>query len=186
MGVCSFYQFLIIRYPKVLSVVNPFHKLKLPKNTLVRRVDIITEKDIKELRKEFKRIDRIDIICVIDLLVKYGFRIGIFEDMKVDSKGNWESVSKGNVMRGKFTQKERELINETGILNTKKYNLTNIICKYTEKLFNEGKIGSKFSPHDIRHFYITKNGKDLTMGEFIKFSRGIHKNINTTLGYMNV
>jgi site-specific recombinase XerD len=185
MGVCSFYQFLIYRYHKIITI-NPFHKLKLPKIRMTRRVDVITENDIKELKKEFKRIGRDDIICVIDLMVKYGFRVGIFENMKVDRNGNWKSVSKETEMKGKFSVKETERIKETDILKLKKYVITNIILKYTRKLFNEGKIGSQFSPHDIRHYFITKNGKNLTMEEFIKFSRGIHKNINTTIGYMNV
>jgi hypothetical protein len=58
--------------------------------------------------------------------------------------------------------------------------------RYSNKLFNEGKIGSAFSPHDIRHYFITKNGKDLSIEEFIKLSRKIHKNVNTTLDYMNI
>jgi site-specific recombinase XerD len=185
MGVCSFYQFLIYRHNKIINI-NLFHKLKLPKVRLVRRVDVITGNDIKELKKEFKRIGRYDIICVIDLMVKYGFRVGLFENMKINREGNWKSISKENEMTGKFTKNEVCQIKETGVLKLRKYTITNIILKYTGKLFKEGKIGSKFSPHDIRHYFITKNGKDLTMEDFIKFSRKIHKNINTTLGYMNV
>jgi integrase len=119
-------------------------------------------------------------------MVKYGFRVGLFENMKIDRDGNWKSISKETEMTGKFTKNEVCQIKETGVLKLKKYTITNIILKYTKKLFKEGKIGSQFSPHDIRHYFITKNGKDLTMEDFIKFSRKIHKNINTTLGYMNV
>jgi hypothetical protein len=89
-------------------------------------------------------------------------------------------------MKGKFTKNEARMIKENEILKLKRSTITNTVVKYTTKLFNEGKIGCSFSPHDIRHYYITKNGKVLTMEEFIKFSRGIHKNVCTTIGYMNV
>jgi integrase len=185
MGVCSFYNFLIYRYPKIISY-NLFRKLKLPKIRLTRRVDVITSNDIKELKKEFKRIGRNDIICVIDLIVKYGFRVGIFENMKIDREGNWKSISKECEMKGKFLKSEVDKIKKTGILKLKKETITNIVLKYTGKLFREGKIGSQFSCHDIRHYFITENGKGLVMEDFIKFSRKLHKNINTTIGYMNI
>jgi site-specific recombinase XerD len=185
-SVSAFYTFLIHRYPKIITRISPFYKLKLPKIRLVRRIDIITSNDIKELKKEFKRIGRDDLICAVDLMVKYGFRVGIFEKMKIDKNGNWKSISKEHEMKGKFTKKEASIIKESGLLKLKAYNITNNFKKYNKKLFNEGKIGSEFSPHDLRHYYITKNGKDLCIEDFIKFSRGIHKNVNTTLGYMNI
>lgn len=147
---------------------------------------MITVNDLKELKNELKRIRRKDIICAVDLLCNYGFRVGIFKNMKIDREGNWNSVSKEHNMKGKFLKNEVKMINETGILKLKGYTITNIIVKYTKKLFKEGKIGSPFSPHDIRHWYITTKGRGLTMEEFIKFSRGIHKNVNTTLNYMNI
>jgi site-specific recombinase XerD len=185
LSICSFYNFLVHRYPSVITV-NPFSKLKLPKMIPTRRIDMITENDLKELKTELKRIGRKDIICAVDLLCTYGFRVGIFKNMKIDKEGNWNSVSKETSMKGKFLKSEVKMINETGILELKGYTITNIIVKYTKKLFKEGKIGSPFSPHDIRHWYITTKGKGLTMEDFIKFSRGIHKNVNTTLQYMNI
>jgi site-specific recombinase XerD len=185
LSICSFYHFIIHRYPSIISV-NSFSKLKLPKIIPSRRIDRITMSDLTELKKELKRIGRKDILCAVDLMMEYGFRIGIFENMKIDSNGNWNSVSKEHAMKGKFLKSEVRMINETGILGMKRYTITNTIVKYTKKLFQEGKIGSPFSPHDIRHWYITTKGKGLTMEEFIKFSRGIHKNVNTTLNYMNI
>jgi integrase len=146
----------------------------------------LTENDLKELKQELKRIGRKDILCAVDLLCKYGFRVGIFESMKIDREGNWNSVSKESSMKGKFLKSEVKMINETGILKLRGCTITNTIVKYTKKLFKEGKIGSPFPPHDIRHWYITTKGKGLTMEEFIKFSRKIHKNVNTTLQYMNI
>jgi site-specific recombinase XerD len=185
LSICSFYHFLVHRYPSVITV-NPFSKLKLPKIIPSRRIDMITGNDLKELKKEFKRIGRKDMICAVDLLCTYGFRVGIFENMKIDREGNWNSVSKESSMKEKFLKSEVKMINETGILKLRACTITNTIVKYTKKLFKEGKTGSPFSPHDIRHWYITTKGKGLTIEEFIKFSRRIHKNVNTTLNYMNI
>jgi integrase len=155
MSICSFYTFISHRYPKIINV-NLFKKLKLPKIRLVRRIDVVTSDDIKALKKELKRIGRDDIICAVDLMVKYGFRVGIFEKMKIDKNGNWNSISKECDMKGKFPIKEANIIKESGLLKLKAYNITNTINRYSKKLFNEGKIGCPFSPHDIRHYYITK------------------------------
>jgi integrase len=186
-SVSAFYTFLIHRYPRIITVgVSPFYKLKLPKIKLSRRIDVVTLGDITALKKELARIGRNDILCAVELMVKYGFRVGIFEKMKIDKNGNWCSVSKEQELKGKFTEKEVKRIKETGLLKLKASNITNTVIRYTTKLFNDGVIGCAFSPHDLRHYYITKNGKDLSLGDFIKFSRRIHKNVNTTLGYMNV
>jgi site-specific recombinase XerD len=185
-SVSAFYTFLIHRYPKVITRISPFYKLKLPKVRLVRRIDVVTSDDIKALKKEFKRIGRDDLVCATDLMVKYGFRVGIFAKMKIDRNGNWISISKEHEMKGKFTLKEVNTIKETGLLKLRTYIISNTVSGYTKKLFKKGKIRSPFSAHDLRHYYITKNGKDLTLEEFIKFSRKIHKNVSTTIGYMNI
>jgi hypothetical protein len=185
MSICSFYTFLTYRYPKIIDA-NRFRKLKLPKIKLSQRIDIITNEDIKALRKELLRIGRNDIICALDLMVKYGFRVGIFEKIKIDRKGYWSSVSKEYDMKGKFSEKEVKIIKESGLLKLKAYNISNIFLEYSNKLFNEGKIRCPFFPHDIRYYYITKNGKDLSMKDFIKFSRRIHKNMNTTISYASI
>jgi integrase len=185
MGVCSFYKFLMYRYTKVF-LVNPCHNLKLPKISLVRRIDVVTDNDIRELRREFLRIGRKDIICVIDLICKYGFRVGIFENMKIDFNGNWVSESKGSLMKGKFLKSELKKIVDSEMLSLKTSVIINIVRKYTQKLFDNKVIGCSFSVHDLRHYFITKNGKDLTIEEFVKFSRKIHKNVGTTLSYLNV
>jgi site-specific recombinase XerD len=185
MGVCSFYRFLLYRYSDVFKV-NPFHKLKLPKITQVRRIDFVCENDIKELKNELKRIGRDDVICVIDLICKYGFRVGIFENMTIDCNGHWISVSKGSQMRGKFLKSELKKINDSDMLLLNRSTIITTVRRYTKKLYENKVISCPFSVHDLRHFYITKNGKDLTIEEFIKFSRGIHKNVTTTLSYMNL
>jgi hypothetical protein len=183
MSVCSFYRELQLRYPLAITV-NPFHKIKLPKIKLERREDIVLEDDIEVVKDKFKSIGREDIVCVIDIFCHYGYRVGIFEKMKIDKEGNFTSVSKEQNIRGKFTEDEAKRIRETGLLKLRKCTLQNIILKYTTKLFNKGKIGCPFSVHDLRHYHIWKYGKNLTMAEFMVFSKRFHKNIKTTIAYM--
>jgi hypothetical protein len=162
-----------------------FFRLDLPTIKPVRNIDKVTDDDVSELRKELKRIGRNDIICAVDIIVKYGFRVGILESMKIDSNGNWNSVSKEKVMTGKFTKGEVKNILESGLLKLRKCTIQNIIQKYTDKLFWDRKISCSFSVHDLRHYMITKNSKDLSAHDFLKFSRQFHKNVNTTYSYIN-
>jgi hypothetical protein len=167
-------------------IKNRFYRLDLPTIKLVRRIDIITVNDIEVLRKELKRIKRKDILCAVDLMEKYGERVGVFENMEIDDKGNWNSVSKESMRTGKFTMNELKKINETGLLKLRKCTIQNTILKYTKKLYKEEKISCAFSCHDIRHYRITEDMKNTKNGEeMIKVSRRYHKNINTTLGYVN-
>lgn len=183
LSVSSFYGFMENRHE---VIKNRFYRLDLPTIKLVRRIDKITYDDIQGLRKELKRIGRKDILCAVDLMEKYGERIGVFENMKIDGNGNWNSVSKESMRAGKFTMSELKKINETGLLKLRKCTIQNIILRYTNKLFNEGKISCAFSCHDIRHYRITEDMKNTRNGEeMIKVSRRYHKNINTTLGYVN-
>jgi hypothetical protein len=72
LGGSSFYTFLLHRHPKVLKV-NPFTHRKLPKDTCKNPKDYINDNDIKALRKEFQRIGRKDMVCVLDLTLKIRF-----------------------------------------------------------------------------------------------------------------
>jgi integrase len=183
LSVSSFYSFIENRHE---IIKNRFYRLDLPTIKLVRRIDKITYDDIQGLRKELKRIKRKDILCAVDLMEKYGERIGVFENMKIDDKGNWNSVSKESMRNGKFTMNELKKINESGLLKLRKCTIENTMLKYTKKLHKEEKISCPFSCHDIRHYRITEDMRKAKSGEdMIKVSRRFHKNINTTLGYVN-
>jgi site-specific recombinase XerD len=185
LSVSSFYTFLSYRFPDIVK--NVFYKLHLPTIIPIRKRDFVTDNDLIELRKEFKKIHRNDIVCFIDLIKKYGFRVGIFENMKIDLTGHWTSVSKEKVMNGKFTESEVKKINETGLLKLRKSVIENIVWRYTKKLFDNGKITCSFSVHDIRHWYITKFANETkSITEFAKFSKTLHKDIRTTMSYINV
>jgi integrase len=181
--VSSFYQFLYLRHTDTFTMSH-FHKIKLPKRILERREDIVLEDDIKKVQDKFQRLGRKEVVCALDILCKYGYRVGIFEQMQLDKDGNFMSVSKEQNIRGKFTREETKKILETWLLKMRKCTLQNIILRYTTKLFESGKIRCPFSVHDLRHYHIWKYGKDLTMAEFVIFSRRFHKNIQTTIDYI--
>jgi hypothetical protein len=184
LSVSSFYTFLSYRFPKIITK-NMFYKLDLPTIKPVRNIDKVTDDDISELRKELKRIKRNDILCAVDIISKYGFRVGIFSGMKIDSNGNWNSVSKEKCMNGKFTKGEVKKIMESGLLRLRKSTIQNTVKRYTDILYKNGKISCSFSIHDLRHYVITKNSEGLSAIEFLKFSRQFHKNVNTTYSYIN-
>jgi integrase len=183
MAVCSFFNELQLRYAGIIPI-NVFHKLRLPKIRLERRQDKIKENDIRVLKEKFKSIGRNDIVCAIDIFYRYGYRLGIFEQMKLDKDGNWTAVSKGHDMKGKFTKRETERIFQTKLLELHKTTIQNIITKYTKRLYKQGKISCPFSCHDIRHFHITKEINKIPDGKkLIELSRRFHKNLNTTMRY---
>jgi integrase len=183
MAVCSFYNELQLRYAGII-LINPFHKLRLPKIRLERRKDKVNDNDIKVLKEKLKSIGRYDIICAIDIFCHYGYRVGIFEKMRLQKDGYWTAVSKGHDMEGKFTKRETERIFETKLLEVRKCTIQNTILKYTQRLYKKGKITCPFSCHDIRHFHITKEINKLPEGKkLIEISRRFHKNLNTTMRY---
>jgi integrase len=156
MAPASFYNALLLRHPELMQR-NPFNKLPLPKKSLARRKDTVIANDIKELIAELERIGRSDIICAVNIMAKYGFRVGFFENLKIDCNGNYTSWSKGTDMSGHFTMAELTMINDSGLLNLKKRTITNMVLKYTHKLHKAGIISCPFSPHDLRHYAITRD-----------------------------
>jgi hypothetical protein len=185
LGVSSFYTCLLYRYPKILKV-NPFTHRNLPRDVCKNPKDYITDKDVKALRKEFSRIGRNDMVCVVDLLSKYGFRVGSFENLHVDKNGRYSFRSKGRDCTGQFTKTEHQRILKYGVQDLTVSTIRNIIKKYVTKLYKTGGVSCNFSVHDIRRYVINKHAdKCGDFREFLEFSRSIHKNINTTIGYVS-
>jgi hypothetical protein len=184
MAVCSFFKFLFYRYPESF-LLNPFHDRKLPKLVKVRKTDFPTTTDIQILKKEFRRIGRKDLICVINVIEKHGFRVGIFEHMELGETRNMVSISKGKTIKEKLTKRETTEILNSGIIGTKPTTISNVIKKYTKKLFDNQEISCSFSVHDLRRYYIDEKAKTSTAKEFLVFSRGIHKSPMTTFGYLS-
>jgi site-specific recombinase XerD len=185
LGVSSFYTFLLHRYPKVLKV-NPFTHRNLPRDICKNPKDYITDTDVKALRKEFSRIGRQDMVCVIDLLSKYGFRVGCFSTLHIDKNGRYSFLSKGSEYSGQFTKTEHQRIIKYGVQDLTVSTIRNIIKKYVKKLYKSGGVSCNFSVHDIRRYVINKHAdKCGDFRKFLNFSRSIHKNINTTIGYVS-
>jgi site-specific recombinase XerD len=183
LGASSFYTFMFYRHPKVFKV-NPFTHRNLPPDRTKKPMDYITIADIRALKKEFARIGRLDMACVVDLLTKYGWRIGAFETMRVGPNGRYTFHSKGSEKHGQFTKAEHRKIIELRVLDIRTCTMKNIVKKYTNKLFKNHEITAAFSPHDIRRYYINKYADDTGFRKFLDFSRGIHKNIATTVSYL--
>lgn len=148
-------------------------------------MDYPTDNDIRELEKKLRELKKYDILTVVQLLHKYGYRIGVFQKMKIKDDGKWVSESKGNDCKGKFTKKETENIKKYDILIKKPIYFQNRINKITHNLFIHNTVSCPFSVHDIRRHCINSelHKKNLTFEEGINISRGFHKNINTTLDH---
>jgi integrase len=184
LGVSSFYSFMSIRHPEVFKV-NPFHKVRLPKIKLTRRVDVVKDGDIEVVIKELNKIERPEIALCVKLMSKYGFRVGAFEGMTINDKGVYTSISKCSSITGKFTRGEVKEINSLGICGLKGNTISLVVKRITDKLFKNGLISCPFSCHDLRHYCITRGIQDMDCGKLVTFSRQFHKNINTTIGYYN-
>jgi site-specific recombinase XerC len=180
----SFYEFLHLRYFEVIKI-NPFLKRKLPKIKDKFQKDFVKKEDFKVLCSELKRIKRPDILCCIELLYKYGWRIGIFKNFVVNDDLTWESISKGEYKKGKITKSEYNKIINSGLLKIKSWKtISSKIKKFTIRLKNNGKISCSFSVHDLRRARILEDLKNENAENFIKVSRKYHKSINTTYGYV--
>jgi hypothetical protein len=181
LSVSSFYTFLSFRYFDIVN--NPFYKLNLPKLKEPKH-DVVTFEDLKVVRKYFLNLKRKDFVCAIEILEKYGFRVGIFETMTIDRNGNWTAVSKEQRKSGKFTKGEIKMLLDSGLLKMRKCTIANKIRKVTTLLYKQGKISCPFSVHDIRHYRITDDMNNIKNGgDIYAVSKKYHKNLNTTMGY---
>jgi hypothetical protein len=163
---------------------NPFDHRKLPKDRNKKLHKFISKNDIEILTKEYETRERRDFITILQLLEKYGFRIGIFENMTMDKKTRkW--ISKEREYTGIFTRKEVENVIKYNVLGMKSSVISSSILALVRSLYKRGLIAYIFSAHDIRRYYIKRKLKSCKNGlEIADFSRSIHKNYNTTLGYI--
>ena len=56
---------------------------------------------------------------------------------------------------------------------------------YTIRLYEQGKVSCTFSAHDLRRDCMRRDMKNIGAERAIKVSKKYHKNINTTMGYIN-
>lgn len=181
--IASFYNYLIDRYPDIIRK-NPFHKRKLPVIEDKFDKDVVTNKDIKELLKYFKGINRFDYITIIKLLDKHGFRIGFLEKMRIDKRGYLVTISKRQNIKVKLTAEEINNINKYKILELDHNTVGAKIREVAERLYKKGIVSCPFSAHDIRARVMNRDMKENGGDKFIKVSQKFHKNISTTARYI--
>jgi integrase len=186
LSVCSFYTFLVIRYPEIFHT-NPFYRLSLPKIKKVRKEDVVLDKDIAELLKVFKREGREDLICAVEIMRDHGYRVGFFKNLTVSKTGRFHTDSKGVDCEGRFTPEEVRKINKSGVLKLTVNMIKNHVSRTTRKLFEEGKISCSFSCHDLRSYRITRDTELARNSVELKIvSQQFHKSVTTTMGYVRV
>ena len=189
-GLSSFFKQLNLNYPDTIKV-NPFLGHKLPKVEDRFPKDYVTKNDFKVLCADLKRIKRYDLICIVELLYKYGWRIGIYNKMKINEDRSWQSVSKGDIKKGKLTKTELEKMIDSGvfILNDgvlklqKEYTMKTVgskIKEITGRLYRDKKVTCAFSAHDLRRARIIELSKKYGADKFLKVSAMFHKSVATT------
>ena len=181
--VSSFYKFLQFRYIDVFPI-NIFHNRKLPPISDRFKKDYVTDNDIIVIKEHLRFLERFDVIVVVDLLLKYGFRIGVFQNMEINSDNTWESVSKGEQKQGKFTKREVQQIKEYNIFEKSINTFQTSFSRLTRKLFETRQISCKPSLHDLRRKNILDGLIENNGIKFVEFSKKLHKNPMTTFGYI--
>ena len=166
-----------------LIKVNAFLRMKIPAIRDKFDKDFPTEKDVKALCRRLKQINRPDIICIVELLYKYGWRIGIFKEMKIEADGRWKSESKGKEMKGKFIKREYESIISNKVLKLNMNIVSSQITRMTKRLFRDGKISCSFSAHDLRRARMLIEAEEIDIKPLMEFSKKYHKDVSTTINY---
>ncbi|MDR2053272.1 MAG: hypothetical protein LBP80_07645, partial [Treponema sp.] len=50
----------------------------------MRKEDVVLREDLIGLCEEFKKNGRFDLVCAVELMIKYCMRVGFFENLSVD------------------------------------------------------------------------------------------------------
>jgi len=182
-GLSVFFQYLHLEHFDVIKI-NPFHRRKLPNIQDRFEKDKVSGKDFKVLCDDLKRINRPDLLYLVRFLYKYGKRIGIFRNMKINEDGTWTSISKGIKDKGKVSKLEYKQIIESGVFNLTLETVSSKIRRITARLYKAGKISCQFSVHDLRRARMYEDFKNEKGAiSFIKTSKRYHKNPNTSVQY---
>jgi len=183
-GNSSFFQYLHREYYDTIKI-NPFKKQKIPKIKGKYKKDFLEPNDFRNLCKYLIKIKSYDYLCMVKYLYKTGHRIGIFKQMNIRNDGSWTSISKGQPYKGKLTKEEMRNFKKYNILKMNLKTASSKIKTYTIRLFNQGEVSCTFSVHDIRRDTMRRDMKNIGAEKIIKVSKKYHKNINTTMGYIN-
>ena len=152
----SFFKYLSFVHREI-DIPNPFYMTKLPRIIDQRQTDYPLDHDIEVLKQRFKQLGRHDILLMIELIVAYGWRIGMFKHMTINPATlKYASISKGTQKEGKVTRKQYDQIQATNLLNIPESTLRQTFIRYAKQLYNQGKISCSPSPHDLRRYHIDR------------------------------
>ena len=183
-GVKSFFNCLLHKHYGVINV-NPFSTLKLPPIVDKFELDYPKLKDVEVLKKDLQRIGRKDVCCLVELLYKYGWRVGILNNFQLGQDGRFVGISKGKVVKGKLTKNETKQIFDNDVLKLKSGTISSMIFRITKRLFKSGKVSCEFSCHDLRRARITVDVNSCNnISELMKVSKKYHKELTTTMLYV--
>jgi integrase len=182
-SISSFFKFLFARHHETIKI-NPWYGRKLPKVQDKYKKDFVMKNDFEVFCNELKRLERFDILCCCELLFKYGWRIGIFENMELYEDCSWKSTGKGEIKKGRITKTELKQISNSNLFCLNFKTVSSKIKKITEKLYKQEKISCCFSAHDLRRTRILNDLKEVGGDKYLKVSKKYHKSPSTTYGYV--
>ena len=183
-GVSSFFKSLLYSYGDII-LSNPFSLVKLPPIADKFELDYPGLNDVEVLKKDLHRIGRKDVCCLVELLYKYGWRVGILNNFQLGQDGRFVGISKGKAVKGKLTKSETKHIFDNKVLELKSGTVSSMIHRITDRLFKSGKVSCGFSCHDLRRARITVDVNSCNnISELIKVSRKYHKDLSTTMLYL--
>lgn len=183
-GACSsFFSWLRIESDGAIEL-NPFANLGKsdgkPKARLKQKTAYPTKSDVETYVEYFQSKGKDIEAMIVQLMAFDGFRAGAFESMEISDKGRAGFTSKGKTYTARRLSKRSlfALNGNKGRLfeNYTAKKIANEIQSASKKLIEAGKLSTRFSPHDFRHFYAT---------ELYKATKDVRK-VQIALGHSNI
>jgi site-specific recombinase XerD len=168
-GIRCFYTYLSRHYD---CMKNIFIGVKLPKN-VNSKLTIIP--DIIELGEIIKYVRERNpkMACLVELIIRKGFRCGAFEQMTVYRSGRFSTITKGKKFTGCFDEYEMKLIrknfgnitSDTAVFaEMTSVKVRRLFLHYTASMLDLGLIRDSYSLHDLRHYFASteyRKNKDI-------------------------
>lgn len=174
-AISSFFRMITRYHP---AIRNPFAGIAgtglLPKKENAKRIESeIPTGNLKTFKKDILTIIKNETCNELKVMLYFmafrGLRAGAFENMNIDGN-RFYTTSKGKRIGGELPEICIQALKEAGLKKTApfaEWTTAKISAKleyHVLKLYRAGKIGYRYSPHDLRHFYAlteyTKN-KDI-------------------------
>ena len=164
----SFYNYLCDHYPFMTNIFNGIKTFRMVNLKEVHIPDSKTE--INRIRKgildcminKSRFMRSTQLVAIIDIICKYGFRVGAFNRMEVNKNRTFNTITKCRPFKGTFDKATFNLIcREFGSINSVKMpfihleskNLSSLFKYHTNRLYRENIIKYAYSLHDLRHWF---------------------------------